>query len=132
MYKILLNLIILLHALLVLFLVVAPFSNIPTVLLLHVIFIPVILIHWVLNNNICALTLAEFKIREYLNGGPVDRSQCFMARLMDPIYDFKKNNNNRRHFLYTSMILLWALSVYKLYKMKKDGKLKSIKDLFIY
>lgn len=132
MYKILLNLIILLHALLVLFIVIVPFTNIPYLLLLHVIIIPFILLHWVLNNNVCALTLAEFKIREYINGGPVDRNQCFMARLMDPIYDFKKNNNNRRFFLYTSMILLWSLSCYKLYSMKVSGQIKTIMDLISY
>ena len=132
MYKILLYLIVALHSLLVLFLIVAPFTNITPLIFLHAVMIPFIILHWVLNNNTCALTLAEFKIREYINGGPVDRSQCFMARLMDPVYDFKKNNHSRRHFLYFSMLFLWAVSCYKLYKLRSIGKLNTFDDFFLF
>ena len=130
MYKLLLYLIITLHALLVLFLVITPFTKVAPLLLLHAIIIPFILLHWVVNNNTCALTIAEYKIREYINGGPVDRSHCFMARLMDPIYDFKKNNHSRRHFLYSSMIILWAISIYRLYSLRKTGVIKTFDDYF--
>ena len=131
MYKILLYLIVALHALLVLFLVIIPFTNITPLIFLHSVIIPFIILHWILNNNTCALTLAEFKIREYINGGPVDRSQCFMARLMDPVYDFKKNNHSRRHFLYFSMLFLWSISCYKLYKLRSKGKLNTFEDFFV-
>ena len=132
MYKILLYLIVALHVLLVLFLIVAPFTNIIPLVFLHALIIPFILLHWVINDNTCALTIMEFKIREIINGGPVDRSQCFMARLMDPIYDFKKNNHSRRHFLYISMILLWFISCYKLIKLRREGKIKNFSDLIMF
>ena len=132
MYKILLYLIVALHALLVLFLITIPFTNITPLVFLHALIIPFILLHWVINDNTCALTIMEFKIREIINGGPVDRSQCFMARLMDRVYDFKKNNHSRRHFLYFSMILLWSISCYKLLKLRKEGKIKSFSDLIFF
>lgn len=132
MYKILLYLIIALHILLVLFLILIPFTNIIPLVFLHAVIIPFILLHWVINDNTCALTLLEFKIRETINGGPVDRSQCFMARLMDPIYDFKKNNHNRRYFLYITMLLLWGISCYKLIKFFREGKINNFEDLFNY
>lgn len=129
MYKALLYLIMLLHALLVMFIILTPFFAGNYLLLLHAIIIPFILLHWVLNNNTCALTILEYKIREYINGGPVNRDQCFMARLIDPVYDFKKNHNDRRKFLYISMILLWGISVYKLIRNVRNGTLSSLQDL---
>ncbi len=72
----------------------------------------------------------EYKLREIITGKPVERQDCFMARLIDPIYDFKKNNHSRRIFLYTMLIGLTFLSIYKLRKNYKEGRLKNLYDFY--
>jgi len=70
MYKFLLYLIIALHTILVLFIVVIPFIGKNYLLFLHAITGITILIHWIFNNNICSLTLIEYKLRETITGKP--------------------------------------------------------------
>jgi len=131
MYKFLLYLIIALHTLLVLFIVIIPFIGKNYLLFMHTITGITILIHWITNNNICSLTVIEYKLREIITKKPVNRQDCFMARLIDPIYDFKKNNHSRRIFLYTVLIGLTLFSAYKLRKNYKEGKLKNIFDFYL-
>jgi hypothetical protein len=83
-----------------------------------------------MNNNTCALTVAEYYLREIITGKPVDRSKCFMSKLIDPVYDFKKNYQNKRFIIYSSAIGLFSISLYKLIKKKKSGEIKSWWDLF--
>jgi hypothetical protein len=130
MYKFLLYLIIVLHTLLVLFIVTIPFFGKNYLLFLHGLVGLAIIIHWITNNNICSLTILEYKIREIITGKPVERKDCFMARLIDPIYDFKNNNYSRRVFLYVILIGLTLLSMYKLRRNYKNGNLKNIYDFY--
>ena len=44
--------------------------------------------------------------------------------------NFKKNNHNRRIFLYSVLIFLTLFSVYKLRRNYKEGKLKNIFDFY--
>ena len=132
MMKILLYLIMALHILLVMFVILVPFFGNNYLLLMHAIVIPFIILHWITNNNTCALTLAEYKIREYLTGKPVDRSKCFMAKLIDPVYDFTQNHKEFSNITYFGAILLWAISIYKLYRNRKAGKLNSLEHLVLY
>lgn len=130
MYKFLLYLIIVLHTLLVLFIVTIPFFGKNYLLFLHALVGTGILIHWIANNNICSLTILEYKLREIITGKPVERNDCFMARLMDPIYDFKNNNYSLSVFLYVILISLTLLSMYKLRRNYKNGNLKNIYDFY--
>lgn len=130
MYKFLLYLIIALHTILVLFIIVMPFIGKNYLLFLHAITGITILIHWIFNNNICSLTLIEYKLREIITGKPVNRDNCFMARLIEPIYDFKKNHHTRRIFLYTVLITLTFISIYKLRRNYKEGRLKNLFDFY--
>jgi hypothetical protein len=130
MYKFLLYLIIVLHIILVLFIVTVPFFGKNYLLFLHALGGVAILLHWIANNNICSLTVLEYKLREIITGKPVDRKDCFMARLIDPIYDFKKNNHSRRVFLYSVIVGLIILSMYKLRRNYKQGNLKNIYDFY--
>ena len=47
-----------LHVLVILFVVAAPFSNSNYFLLMHITIVPFIILHCVLNNNTCCLTVA--------------------------------------------------------------------------
>jgi hypothetical protein len=130
MYKFLLYLIIVLHTLLVLFIVTVPFFGKNYLLFLHILGGTAILAHWIANNNICSLTLLENKIREIITNKPVNPNDSFMARLINPIYDFKKNNHSRRVFLYSLLVGLVLLSMYKLLRNYKQGNLKNIYDFY--
>jgi hypothetical protein len=131
MYKFLLYAIIALHTILVLFIVIIPFFGKNYLLFLHVVMGITILIHWIGNNNICSLTLLEYKLREIITKKPVKQQDCFMARLINPVYDFKKNHHSRRIFLYSVLIILILFSMYKLRKNYKNGRLKNIYDFYL-
>ena len=129
MYKALLYLINILHLLLVIFIVITPFLNTNYYLLLHVIIVPFILLHWIMNNNICALTVAEYYITEIVTGKPVEKEDSFFARLVEPVYDFKKNNQGEAIFIYSFTLALFGLSLGKLIMKKRNGEIKSWFDL---
>lgn len=83
-----------------------------------------------MNNNICALTLAEYALREKITGKPINKDECFTAQLIEPIYDFKMNNKEFSVLIYVVAISLWLCSVYKIYSKFNTGELKKFEDLF--
>jgi hypothetical protein len=106
-----------------------PFTNNTWLLIYHFITIPFVVLHWILNNNTCALTLLEHYIRS--NGYTEDFNieQCVTYKLISPIYDFNKDYNTYSNFIYTSTLGLWLITCYKLYH-KKD-ELINIKNLLV-
>jgi hypothetical protein len=115
MNKILSYLIILIHILLILFIIFAPICNVYSILIIHSLIIPSIIIHWIFNNNICALTSVEL----YLKNGTIftnKRDECFTCKIIDPIYTFNTEKQNK--FIYLIMILLFLISYYKIYTEK--------------
>jgi hypothetical protein len=132
MFKPLLYLIKALHLAIILFIVAVPFLNKNYFLLLHIITVPFIMFHWILNNNTCALTLAEHYITEKLTGKPVDPRESFMSNLINPVYDFAENHKDLDILLYVVVSILFLISAMKLIKKKLDGEIKTITDLFRY
>jgi hypothetical protein len=129
MKEILLKIITLIHILFVLFVVVAPFTSSNYILFVHAIFIPFLLVHWVCNDNTCVLTIIERKLRKQLYKD-YDDDDCITCRLVEPVYDFRKNYKSFTVLIYTVTILLWSISVSKLAYRYKGGEIKSYKDLF--
>ena len=129
MKDILLKLITFLHVIFVLFVVVTPFTNSNYFLFVHAIFIPFLLLHWILNNNTCMLTIVERKLRKEL-GKNTDENDCFTCKLIEPIYDFSKNYKTFSIIIYTITILLWLISLGKLVWKYKNNQITSYKDLF--
>lgn len=129
MKEILLKIITLIHILFVLFVIVAPFTNSNYILFVHAIFIPFLLIHWVCNDNTCVLTIIERKLRKQLYKD-YDEDDCITCRLVEPVYDFRKNYKSFTVLIYAVTILLWSISFGKLAYRYKDGEIKSYKDLF--
>lgn len=127
--EILANLVMLCHILLVLFIVVVPFTNSTYFLTIHAIITPFIMMHWVLNNNTCALTLIEQKLREQATGIKADPNDCFTCRLINPVYDFANNYQEYSIFIYSVTTILFAISAYKLYRKYSIGEIKSFNDL---
>jgi hypothetical protein len=126
--EILLTLINIIHILYILFVVLVPFTNSNYFLLLHAIIIPFMMFHWIINNNMCFLTLVERYIR-IKNGLSVSNEECFTCRLIEPVYDFEKNNKSSSEFIYIVTISLWLMSVFKLYKKYRNGEVTSLTDL---
>ena len=96
----------LLHLLFIIFVVVTPFTNYITILGMHFITIPFLILHWILNNDVCFLTEIEHK----LSNKP--RNKTFFGRLIQPVYRFNQQFEN--HFLYTVTIMLWLITLIKI------------------
>jgi len=118
-----------LHIIVIIFVIGAPFSNSNYLLFMHVIIIPFIMLHWALNNNSCSLTLMEKFIREKTYGVEANDDECFTYQFIAPIYDFNKNYEAFSNFLYVSTFGLWSISVYNLINRIGDGEIKNIFDL---
>lgn len=129
----LLTLISLIHILFVLFIILTPFIGTKQLLLIHFVAVPFLFLHWITNNNVCALTTLEkfvrIKIKQKQTGDytPISLfdatnasvNECFMCDVIEPIYDFKKKYPDRRLFIYSTTIILWCITCFRLYKMWK-------------
>jgi len=91
--------------------------------------VPLLILHWICNNNICALTLIEKKIRRDIYKEKDDEN-CFTCKLIEPIYDFKKNYKEYTIALYIITISLWLISSGKLYYKYSTKNITELKDLF--
>lgn len=131
MNNLILKFILLCHFLTVCFVVLVPFLNNYYLILLHTIVVPFIMFHWYLNDNTCVLTEIERKLRLDIDGQIPDDNNCFTCQLINPIYDFKKNNMDYSTIIYTVTIILWLISVFHLYKGYKSGDFVSLYDLLI-
>ena len=119
-----------LHLIVIIFVVAVPFSNSNYLLMLHIIVVPFIMLHWLLNNNTCCLTLMEKYIREKTtSGGKVNTEDCFSYKLISPIYDFNNNHGNFSLFIYAITIGLWGISVHNLGTKFYNGEIKNVNDL---
>jgi len=101
------NIISFLHLLLVLYIIVIPLCPYMTreLLLLHIALISSILFHWVLNNDVCALTLLEQRLYP-----STPKEDLFMQRLVSPVYTV----TNQHVRIGTYMILLITVLKYYL------------------
>ena len=126
----LLILINIIHFIVIIFVLAAPFSNSNYLILLHIIVVPFIIFHWILNNNTCCLTIAEKYIRGVTTGKSINREDCFTYQLIAPIYDFSKNHEAFETFIYILTITVWLISVYNISEKYVNKKIKNIEDFF--
>ncbi len=131
MKEILLKIIALVHILLVLFVVLTPFVGSNYFLLLHSIFVPFMMFHWLCNDNTCILTIIEKKIRKSVQGDKYKKEDCITCKLIEPVYDFRKNYKTFSIIIYSLTTLFWAISAGRLYCKYKSGEIRSLFDLFL-
>ena len=75
------------HVIIASFLFFCPFlSQYKAVDDLHILFMFSIVLHWILNNNVCMLTELEYHFRK-LNGESIEKKQTFFAKIVNPLYD---------------------------------------------
>lgn len=126
----LLHIVIFLHMMVVFFVLLTPFTNNNMLIFMHAITVPFIMAHWYINDNQCVLSTAEKHIRKHIDPTDVDQDNCFTCSIINPIYDFKANNEDMSTFIYTVTTVLWTIGLYKLYCAYKSGEIKSIYSLF--
>lgn len=131
MHYYLLKLIMVIHILFLLFLFIVPFTNSNYLLLIHVIISPFIMIHWLLNDNTCALTMMEKFVRQQMYGpdATIKDEDCFTCRIIDPIYKFTDNYSDNSWVAYAILTILWLISLSKLIYKFKVGEITSFYDL---
>ena len=105
------NIIWLFHLLVILFIILAPFTKIPAILILHITFSICLLVHWGANNNMCSLTMMEC----YLRGLPPN--DTFMHQLISPMYDISSSDLNELVHIVTYLTMF--ISIYYLYNSEK-------------
>lgn len=130
MNSILLKFITLGHILVILFIIGAPITNSNYFLLLHSLFIPFLILHWVCEDNTCILTIMEKKFKKALLG-EYDEDKCVTCTAIYPVYNFRKNNKSYSSLLYFVVLGLWGVSSTKLLCKYKNGQINNFRQLFI-
>ena len=114
------------HILIVLFIIITPFTNMLSLLILHVTFSICLLLHWKANNNVCSLSMLE----SYLRG--VDRESTFSHQFIAPVYDISSSDWCHISTILTLILLFISLS--KLFKIFNSNqfseKWKLCKDIY--
>ena len=72
-------------------------------LTLHSMFIPLMCLHWYLNNDVCALTEIEKVLTNKKNN-----KDTFIGSILGPVYEPKSNN------VLKITLVLWSITLYKL------------------
>jgi len=125
MINFILSLINLIHFLVIIFVVVVPFTDSTFLLTLHSFIVPFIMFHWLLNNDTCAITLIEKEVRRQMNGGGhVEDFDCFSYKVIGPVYNFMNDNYDYSTWTWTTTIVLWLVTLYKLNIKYQEGKLQ--------
>lgn len=116
------------HLLVVLYVVLTPFINIKFLLGTYLFLIPVMIIHWICNDNTCILTSIEKKIRQ--ESGDYTDNNCFTCKIIDPIYNFNDNSDIYSVITYVSTICLWLYSIYVVIGKIKNKEISKFDDMF--
>jgi hypothetical protein len=111
------------HFLVVLFILAVPFFGGDYLLSLHFLVVPFIMLHWITNQSVCALT----EIEKLVRGGceskdtffgqvmdPIYKSESFIGRLVAPFYTFE-DEETETLFVWVSLTALWLITLYKLW-----------------
>lgn len=95
------------HVAFVILNVIIPFTNNVEWLKLHALMLPFLFVHWVSNNDTCALTLLECCLRG------VRPKHSFFHHMVSPIY--KLHQDQVQVGIWVASYALWALTMHKLY-----------------
>lgn len=101
-----------LHLAVVAFVLLAPFSHDAFVIRMHVWLVPFLWMHWALNDDSCALTLLECKLR----GVPADKS--FVHSLVGPVYHVGQTSAS--WLAWTASLLAWCTAMARARQMHVD------------
>jgi hypothetical protein len=100
------------HCIIILFVLFAPFTNIPALLILHITFAISLMVHWNANSNVCSLSVLEAHLR-----GLDTREDTFTHQFVAPMYDISSTEWSNIVWIITTVVL--CISIYKLYHTDK-------------
>lgn len=95
------------HYLVLAFVLITPFTNNIQLLILYSVFIPFLYLHWLTNNNVCALTTLERMIKG-------NNKQCFTCDIINPIFNFHMDYDEYSRYTYLITGFLWIIVILKL------------------
>ena len=96
------------HVLVVAFLIFAPFFGDEYFLTTHLLIVPFILLHWITNQSVCALTEME----KIVTGKTCD-DETFFGQVVGPVYKFT-TQGEEHVFVWMLMITLWFITFVRL------------------
>lgn len=99
------------HCLIVLFVLFAPFTQIPAILIIHITFSICLLLHWYTNSNACSLTIMEANLRG------LHRTDTFTHQFIGPLYDI--NSSDLSDIIHFITYIMLFISIYYLYNTDK-------------
>jgi hypothetical protein len=100
------------HVGVIAFVLLAPFSSDPSVVRAHVWLVPFLWVHWLLNNDACALTVLECKLR----GVPTEAS--FVHSVVSPVY--RITQTSAKTLAWVASLLVWGVAVWRAMHMHID------------
>jgi hypothetical protein len=106
------DLIFVFHCVIILFVLFAPFTNIPAILILHIVFAISLMVHWNANSNVCSLSILEAHLR-----GLDGREETFTHKFIAPVYDISSTEWSNIVWIITFVV--FCISIYKLYNTDK-------------
>ena len=98
-----------LHFLLVIFILGTPFFGDAYLQTMHLLVVPFIMMHWVTNQSVCALT----ELEKLATGKECD-DDTFFGKVVGPVYKFS-SIQDENFFLWTLLIVLWSVTAFKLH-----------------
>lgn len=104
---ILANLVFTFHVFVVLFILFAPFTNIPYLLLLHFVSCICLMVHWYGNSDVCSLSVLESYLRD------IKHTETFTHQFVGPVYNICDSDWNKIVWIITITVML--ISLYKIY-----------------
>lgn len=89
-----------LHAAFAFLNILAPFSGSQDLLRYHAVVMPFLYLHWITNDDTCALTLLETRLRGCPN------RESFFHNLVSPVYKFRATT-----IVWVLSLALWIVSM---------------------
>lgn len=105
------------HILIVIGMIIFPFTGIPALLILHITFSISLLIHWAANSDVCSLSVLESQLRG------TNRTETFTHQFIAPIYSISENSWNR-----VIVISTWLLMFYSIYSLTNSPQYKQVSE----
>lgn len=116
------------HLCVVMFVILGSFTfKKPIELLLYIVIVACIMLHWIVGDKTCVLTLAE----SYFTGKPINKT--FVASLIDPIYSVTATEIKCFTFLFFAIAIVRLYQKFLVYRSQnKQNKQHKQQSKFQY
>ena len=125
------------HIIIRIFIVVTPFLGGEYLLTIHFLVIPFIMLHWLTNQTVCALTEMEKIVRggcldtETFFGQimiPIYKNESFVGTIISPFYEIKDKDTEKKA-VWIGLTFLWLVTFARLHKTNFAHLRADIQDL---